>query len=215
MRHIMLAIFLLLTVGETSTVYAQLAQQGTGFFINNQGDVMTARHVIAGTNYVIITYKNQTYRGTVIATSQQYDLAIINFKVRGNPEALPFDLTLEAEPSAVLGFPLADKYGDWLKKSEGFSYSDGRYRVVEATVCHGNSGGPVINQKGAVIGILQRGGMGDCTPSGVGEGALSMLKFATSYGVPVLLVSGQEVKDFDSWYETYINSVVEVLAWKQ
>jgi len=135
---------------------------GSGFFLR-PGQVVTNLHVVRGA--VKAEIKTLDGKGKIfpvngtLALDEEGDLALLNIDMpleRSRTTELARDLPDEGEPIFVIGNPL---------KLEG-SVSDGivsavrevpnSYRIIQITapISHGNSGSPVFNLKGEVIGVV-------------------------------------------------------------
>ena len=156
------------------------AQQGTGFFINPD-HVLTNRHVVANAidDMVMVTNANLrgARRGMVVARSDTpgYDFAVIKVMlVEGDQvPALPLSPTVNrTDKVSAWGFPalVSEQDPAYLRLLRGdfnavpeVVFTDGvvnailqtspRNIVHSAVVSQGNSGGPLVNEKGDVIGI--------------------------------------------------------------
>ena len=156
------------------------AQQGTGFFINPDY-VLTNRHVVANAidDMVMVTNANLrgARRGVVVARSDTpgYDFALIKVMlVEGDQvPALPLSATVSrTDKVSAWGFPalVSEQDPAYLRLLKGdfnavpeVVFTDGvvnailqtspRNIVHSAVVSQGNSGGPLVNEKGDVIGI--------------------------------------------------------------
>jgi len=133
-------------------------QQGTGFFIDGQGDLVTAQHVVDGANpkKITIIYNNTHYLATIKAQDSNYDVAILHINATDTPY---FKITdpIDHEVATILGFPAVDHFGQYVHVTQGEVALDNvtfdSYSIF-GKACHGNSGGPVINNSGDVIGVL-------------------------------------------------------------
>ncbi len=138
--------------------------QGTGFFISADGYLLTNNHLVEKAKKVsVFTLAGDEYEGKVIGTDPQTDVALV--KVEG--KNFPF---------AELGDSKALKIGEWVlaignplgmehtvtagivsAKGRQISYGDSTgyedFIQTDAAINQGNSGGPLINLKGQVIGI--------------------------------------------------------------
>ena len=156
------------------------AQQGTGFFINPD-HVLTNRHVVANAidDMVMVTNANLrgARRGMVVARSDTpgYDFAVIKVMlVEGDQvPALPLSPTVNrTDKVSAWGFPalVSEQDPAYLRLLRGdfnavpeVVFTDGvvnailqtspRNIVHSAVASQGNSGGPLVNEKGDVIGI--------------------------------------------------------------
>jgi serine protease Do len=135
---------------------------GSGFFINPEGNVVTNYHVVEGQKKIfIITSENKIYKAKVMRESQEEDIAILeietspkNFRYlkMGNSDAIEV-----AETVIAIGNPfgLAFTVTSGIISAVGRTTPDGKegWIQTDAAVNPGNSGGPLINMNGEVIGI--------------------------------------------------------------
>jgi S1-C subfamily serine protease len=163
----------LATVNITSIVYQrdfffQVFPQkgiGSGFIINEDGEIITNNHVVSGSRNVTVTLSDKKqYPATVVGLDRRNDLAILRihadrrlpFVRLGNSDNLvvgqkvlaignPFGLegTLTTGIVSSLGRSLQNEDGNPL---EGLIQTD-------AAINPGNSGGPLLDSSGSVIGI--------------------------------------------------------------
>lgn len=145
---------------------------GTGFVIDDSGLILTNQHVVSNPDdeYIVITSDGGEHVVTEIARDDVNDLAIL--KVEGNGlEALPLGESATLEPGqfvVAIGTPLGDLPGTVTTgvisglgrtvtaSSGGFWGTSRTYEDViqtDAAVNPGNSGGPLLDSNGAVIGI--------------------------------------------------------------
>lgn len=147
------------------------ASSGTGFFLSNDGYIVTNNHVIenAQNGNIRITGINEdyhtSYKARVEVTDKQNDLAIL--KITGSvpsikvPYAFKFTTSSVGEECFVLGYPLISSMGKDIKLTNGIISSktgfDGNIAQyqISAPIQPGNSGGPLFDKNGNVIGIVQ------------------------------------------------------------
>ena len=139
-----------------------LAASGTGFVVHPDGLIVTCAHVVNDSKNVDVKLGGKTYRGTVVKTDQEHDLAL----VRVQPdEPLRYLAIATSTPSLgtsarVFGFPMTDQLGRTMKLTTGTvsgfdNVGDKSTRLqLDATANPGNSGGPVTNDDGAVLGVV-------------------------------------------------------------
>lgn len=134
---------------------------GTGFFVDDSGDLLTNNHVIDGCSDIKVRMPDKTIvAAKTIARDAANDLALL--KVDGvTPKAASFrpDAKL-GEPVAAFGFP----HADIMSSSGSFTLGsvtsmsglgdDSRYVQISAPVQAGNSGGPLFDYDGNVIGVV-------------------------------------------------------------
>lgn len=133
--------------------------QGTGFLITNDGYLLTNSHVLSGARYAnIYTYENNAYSSSLIGYDLDLDIALL--KIEGNFEKLELgdsDSVKIGEKVIAIGNPLGLSFST----SEGIISARDRigsnnlpyYFQTDASLNPGNSGGPLINKEGKVIGI--------------------------------------------------------------
>lgn len=145
---------------------------GTGFAIGN-GFLVTNNHVVDGANTITIKGvkgdMNNGYSAEVVATDKANDIAIIkindaNFNGFGTlTYAVQQRMADVGEDVFVLGFPLTQALGNEIKLTNGIVSSRTGYQgdvstyQMSAPVQPGNSGGPMFDSKGNVIGIVVAG----------------------------------------------------------
>jgi len=137
--------------------------RGSGFIIDPQGYILTAHHVVDEAKEIEICLANrERLRGEIVATDAQVDFAII--RINGQPElpVLPLgdsDVLRVGELVGSLGYP----FGLESSLHVGIVSRRGRRQNTSAAFDHiqldspansGESGGPVVNMKGHVVGML-------------------------------------------------------------
>jgi len=135
---------------------------GTAFLLDSKGYLITNFHVLDGADSVNIeNRKGTSFKTTVVYTNKAYDLAILkvedsSFKMNAKS---PFILSNQkpklSEPVFTMGYPRDEiVYTEgYLSAATGYEGDTLNYQVSMA-VNPGNSGGPVLDSKGNVIGIL-------------------------------------------------------------
>ncbi|MCC6515916.1 MAG: trypsin-like peptidase domain-containing protein [Chitinophagales bacterium] len=132
---------------------------GTGFYLKSQNIIVTNYHVIDGNKQVSIENQLQDrYIADVVYVNPEADIAFLRGKNYQPDAFIPFE-TVEAVHSRdvvyVLGFPFGMPY----TITEGIVSNekqllDGRHFIqTDAAVNPGNSGGPVVNADGLLIGV--------------------------------------------------------------
>ena len=146
------------------TIKTSAGFQGTGFIINKNGYVVTNAHVLAdesGTladSIQIITFEQGKKNAEFIGFNREFDIALL--KISGEYDPLKFgnsNKTQIGEKVIAIGNPLGLQFS----VSEGIISAVHRtginglniYIQTDAALNPGNSGGPLINNQGEVIGI--------------------------------------------------------------
>ena len=136
------------------------ASSGTGFFVSQSGHVITNNHVIDECKAVKVSFDGDEVDADVLAVDRYNDLAILRttlkpnavFPVSGDDAALLDDVV-------IAGFPLGRDVSSAIKTSKGSvtslaGYGDNYSEFqTDAALNEGNSGGPIMNQRGNVIGV--------------------------------------------------------------
>lgn len=143
---------------------------GTGFFLSKNGYIITNQHVIDGAKSIKVTSingsRNSTYNARVEVSDKQNDLAIIKITdYFTQPTTIPYSFKFSqssiGENCWVLGYPLTQAMGEDIKltngiisSKSGFDGNIAQYQI-SAPVQPGNSGGPVFDSNGNLIGVVQ------------------------------------------------------------
>ena len=132
---------------------------GTGFIVNETGLVVTNKHVVQGTNSVTIrTVDGALYTASVAGEHATLDLAYL--LIHEVAQFVPIsvgdsDQVRVGENVVIIGFPLADSLGSEPTVSQGIiSAKRSGMLQTDAPMNPGNSGGPMLDQFGNVIGIV-------------------------------------------------------------
>ena len=136
---------------------------GTGFVIDGNR-IVTNRHVVEGARELEVeTWDGRTVSVGTIRQGTETDLGVIDLEGRRAREftPLPFDEDgLEiGDRVAAIGFALAGPtvttYGQFLDERRGRPFFEpGKVLRYNTTVEHGNSGGPLLNREGEVVGVV-------------------------------------------------------------
>ena len=136
------------------------AASGTGFFVSMQGDIITNHHVIEGCDAIKVSYGGKEIKANTLAVDKMNDLAIIKSNI--NPKSVYSVANQDAgllEDVIIAGYPLGKKVSAAIKTSKGSvtalaGYGDNYSEFqTDAALNQGNSGGPIMNQKGNVVGV--------------------------------------------------------------
>ncbi len=150
------------------TIFGQTGDQtvsGTGFFISDQGYIVTNNHVVEGTKEVNIVLSDGTQQtATIVGTDPYSDIAVL--KTTGKVPAVATlgnsDKLDPGESVIAIGSPRGDFKNTvtvGVVSATGRSIDAGNGYTIEnliqtdAAINHGNSGGPLVDLAGEVIGI--------------------------------------------------------------
>ena len=135
---------------------------GSGFIIDASGLVITNEHVVGSNSGVSVWLTNgRSYGGEVLERNVTADLALVRIPGGAGFQPIPMALTGSArvgDEVLALGFPLADRIGSNLTVTRGIISSTRTVNGVnllqtDAALNPGNSGGPLVNVDGEVIGV--------------------------------------------------------------
>ncbi|MCC7242480.1 MAG: trypsin-like peptidase domain-containing protein [Acidobacteria bacterium] len=135
---------------------------GTGFLIDAQGHILTNHHVIEGAERITVKLADgRSLRGSVVGSDPDTDVALISVEA---PSPLPHavlgnsDTLRVGEWVLAIGNPLAYEHTVTVGVvsfvgRKLFDSSLDNYIQTDAAISFGNSGGPLINARGEVVGI--------------------------------------------------------------
>ena len=142
--------------------------QGTCFLIA-PGYLLTNNHCVEGAKEITVKGIDgdftTKYGATVVATDPSNDLALIklgnkNIKFNPLPSAIRSSGVAQGEKVYALGFPAASAMGEEVKITEGIisaksgAQGDISKYQISAAVNPGNSGGPLIDEQGNIVGVI-------------------------------------------------------------
>ncbi len=135
---------------------------GTGFLTSsgNNANIITNFHVIDNCDEVIVSHKGNRIKSKIYAVDRTNDMAILKAKINGS-KVFPVasdDVQL-LEDIIIAGFPLGKEVSANVKVTKGsvsslagFGDNSSNFQT-DAALNQGNSGGPIINDKGNVVGV--------------------------------------------------------------
>ena len=147
---------------------AAAAGEGTGVVINDGGDVLTALHVVANADLIQLTFADgSTSTASILSADDTSDIAVVT---PDQPPALVVPATIGTPASMRIGsdaYIVGNPFGLYGSMSSGVvSGLDRSFRdpdtdevrlgliQVDAAVNPGNSGGPLLDRGGRVVGIV-------------------------------------------------------------
>ncbi|MDZ4806106.1 MAG: trypsin-like peptidase domain-containing protein [Candidatus Eisenbacteria bacterium] len=176
-----------------------LPGSGSGFIIDAEGYILTNNHVVAGADNITVHLSDgRTYRGEIIGTDDKTDVAVL--RIRPLPGDPPFPVVRLGDSEAVevgewavaIGNPLGELAGS---VTVGVISAKGRANLdilgggpdyqdflqTDASINFGNSGGPLVNARGEVIGINTA-----INPTGQGLGFAIPINMARNVSVQLI-----------------------------
>jgi serine protease Do len=140
----------------------QFKSGGTGFLVDGKGYLVTNAHIIRNSrNVAVINNKGEEFKAIVLKADNKKDIAILKIVDQDFKPlpALPYGISKTgsdvAEPIFTLGYPRNDiVYSEgYLSARTGFN-GDTLSCQLGIAANRGNSGGPVFNRDGEVIGVI-------------------------------------------------------------
>ena len=143
------------------------APQGTGFVIGAQGWLLTCAHVVGDQKEATVTLAGRRVMADVVKADAKADLALLRLRepLPEAAQALAFRLARPAamgEEVSTIGYPLSRLLGNSARMTRGLLSAtaglrdDPREVQVSAEIQPGNSGGPLLDRDGNVIGVVNR-----------------------------------------------------------
>lgn len=141
-----------------------IATQGTGLVVDTNGHVLTCAHVLSGKSNATVWIGAVRFDANVINVDTNKDVALLRLQHSTNTFR-PLRFAAETDLSMgqdvfVMGFPLSDMLGSSPRLTKGLLSStvgmgdDTNFVQISAEVQSGSSGGPLLNARGEVIGVV-------------------------------------------------------------
>ncbi|GGY53274.1 Do family serine endopeptidase [Parvularcula lutaonensis] len=143
--------------GETRRAFGE----GSGFFIDDKGHIVTNNHVIEGAQDItVVLNSGEELEAELVGTDPETDLAVLKVEpspkqryvtFAPKPELRVGDYVLAVGNPFGLGGTVTSGIVSALDRDSGLPYSD--FIQIDASINRGNSGGPTFDVKGNVIGV--------------------------------------------------------------
>jgi hypothetical protein len=168
-KHLILFLLFAFQVEAQTTSMAS----GSGIVLSTDGYIATNNHVVdGGIEFYVDVFTNgikKTYNASVVKTDATNDLAIIkiNDPTFKNFNALPYSFRMQGinvgEKVFAMGYPRPGLQGEEVKVTDGIISSktgfqnDNKTYQISAPIQPGNSGGPLFDNSGNLIGLTNAG----------------------------------------------------------
>jgi S1-C subfamily serine protease len=161
MKKIILLSFFMVFWGLAYSQSDELTGTGTGFFVSDNGLIVTCAHVVEDSTKVTVKLNNNEYQAEILKKDSSSDIAVlkINYRNTHHFKLANFNTANLGDAIWVLGFPLSEILGSDIRLTNGTVSSksginsDQVYFQHSAPIQPGNSGGPIINNRFEVIGV--------------------------------------------------------------
>ena len=160
------------------TVWSEFGH-GTGFIISNDGLVLTNQHVVGPSEYLALQFDpERKIPAVLLAADPRRDVAVLWCDLKHIPEAISLELAKKDElnPSLLEGekvFTIGSPLNQQKIVTSGIASKIEKTAIIsDVNINHGNSGGPLFNSQGRVVGITT---FGDFTSQG-GPGVSGIVK---------------------------------------
>ncbi|RQS65145.1 serine protease [Burkholderia sp. Bp8963] len=174
-----------------------LEANATGFFVNEQGDMLTARHVVETCKTLFVIKDARVARATVKAVSRDQDLAVITSTIRPLLAAsfATSGTVRGAQPVFAAGYEVLRHMPDRatamynaFTRTDARNDASGEFTLMSSAT-NGASGSPVLDQAGLVVGVITD----RATVSGDDARSVATRSGAASY---VIAIPGDPIKTF-------------------
>lgn len=157
------------------TVWSEFGH-GTGFLVDESGLILTNAHVVDGSSALSVQFdENRKVRAELVASNGERDVAVLRVRRDAFSDAAvaPIARVSATEPGVIegervftIGSPLNQRK---ILTSGVVSKVEARAIISDVNINHGNSGGPLFNSLGEVVGITT---FGDDDPTAAGVGGV-------------------------------------------
>lgn len=210
---------------------------GSGFIINEEGYILTNYHVVANsTDVKVLLSTGEEVGAKVVNYDQQMDMAMLKLdegtKIPGIAELGDSDALYPGQDVIAIGTPLSKNFAQTMTKGivsavnrevESESGTSSKVIQTDAAINAGNSGGPLVNSQGQVIGInsMKIGssgsgssasveGMGFAIPINEAKDRIDNLsKPILNLGVKVMQIDEEKAKKYQLEEGLYVKEVTD------
>ena len=163
-------VYAVVGIANESTTYnvfgqaSELASSGSGFLISPDGEILTNYHVVQGAQKLTVTlYDGRSYEARVLGYEAASDVALIKIEAKDLPYVTlgDSDALFVGDEVAAIGNPLGElTYSmtvGYVSSKDRYVNTDGtpiNMMQLDAAINSGNSGGPLFDMRGTVVGII-------------------------------------------------------------
>ena len=182
-----------------------IPSSGSGTIINEAGTVLTNAHVVSHCATLEVVHNQERHAAKLLTRDEINDLAVLKFNT-----VTPYYATLRkpvkvrlAEPVVVFGYPLLGLLAEQIHVTSGEITAlsglrdDSRFLQISAPVQPGNSGGPVVDKSGFLIGVAT-GKLDSVAVAGITGDIPQNVNFALSGSIVVNLLDIHKIRYYSS-----------------
>jgi S1-C subfamily serine protease len=136
--------------------------KGTGFIVDGSGLVLTNQHVVRTSEFIAVQVdEKRRLPATLLASDSEKDIALLWVNLSKTPDVSPVPLLITGQEPAVEGekvFTIGSPLHQSKVMTTGIVSKIEKHAIIsDVNINHGNSGGPLFNSRGQVIGITTFG----------------------------------------------------------
>ena len=182
------------------------ASSGTGFFVSSDGHIISNYHVVEECNLTKLSYQGKEIEISILAVDKINDLSILKANLKPKKYySVAFEDSSLLEEIIIAGYPLGKEVSETIKTSKGIitalaGYGDNYSEFqTDAALNQGNSGGPIMDQKGNVVGVAvaNYGKKAGVESFNFGIKSSTLRTFANANGLKFLPPNNKEMSNKD------------------
>ncbi len=144
-----------------------VGSQGTGFVISSEGHILTCAHIVGEEKTATVQVSGARYEADVVHKDKERDLALLKIRKDNAAALVPLSFRNDrrygiGEDVSTVGFPLSSVLGNSARYTKGSISSttglkdDPKQIQISAQIQPGNSGGPLFDKDGVIIGVVSQ-----------------------------------------------------------
>ncbi len=144
-----------------------VGSRGTGFVISSDGHILTCAHVVGEEQTATVRISGIRYEADVVNKDKEKDLALLKIRKENVPALVPLSFRNDkrygiGEDVSTVGFPLSNLLGNSARYTKGSISSstglkdDPKQIQFSAQIQPGNSGGPLFDKDGIILGVVSQ-----------------------------------------------------------
>jgi len=149
-------------LNQDSEMHEEIRATATGFLITPSGHILTACHAVHEASRIEVLHQGKTYPATVIIKDEAADVALLKINGANFPCLLvvPSIIAKTGDEVFTIGYPQVVLQGTEAKYTEGTISSlsgpgnNPKYFQISVPIQAGNSGGPLLDERGRAVGMV-------------------------------------------------------------